>query len=787
MTAFTPTRRALLATTALGLGAIAVPAIAGASPSNRLPATARPFPLQSVRLLESDFSRAIESNRKYLHALEPDRLLSNFRTYAGLEPKGEVYGGWEQDTIAGHSLGHYLVAVSLMYAQTGDAEMKRRADYIVNELAACQAASGDGYVAGFNRRRGDIIENGKLLFPELMAGDIRSQGFDLNGCWVPLYNWHKLFDGLFHAETYCGNQHALNIAIGLGEYIDHVFAEIPDENVQTILDCEHGGINESFAELYARTGDAKWMSLAERLRHKRILDPLVRHEDSLSYVHANTQIPKVIGLARIHELTGNTSDAEAAKFFWNTVINDYTYVIGGNADREYFPAPHSVSKHITEQTCESCNTYNMLKLTRQLFSWKPQSHLFDYYERAHLNHILAHQDPETGMFAYMVPLMSGEVRPMSTPFDSFWCCVGSGMESHSKHGDSIYWQGDDTLFVNLFIPSQLNWEERKAKITLNTQYPFDGRIDLSLDQVERRALFSIAMRIPSWASQHDLRVNGKTAKAKIIDGYAIINRRWSAGDKVTLTLPLELRTEATPDDANVVALLRGPLVLAGDMGPGAEALPPGVPPALVGSDVLAGFLPVDPSKAKYQATNNMRPGPLIVWPFYQQWHRRTAVYFNKYTEAGWVEAEASVAAQQSANAAIQARTVDVVHLGQMQAERDHELDSNISYPGVYRGRHGRDARSDGYFEFKMKVGEGPMSLIATYWGDERNKDFNIFVDGKIVATQTLNTEKPGEFFDMTYPIPPELTQGKSQVLIRFQPSHDTARCGPVYGVRMLSD
>jgi DUF1680 family protein len=421
-------RRRLLAGAGLIAVASSFPEVAArATTARALPSTAQPLPLDQVRLAPSPCLDAVQANTAYLMRLEPDRLLHNYRTSAGLEPKGEVYGGWESDTIAGHTLGHYLSALSLMYAQTGDAECKRRVDYIVDELGAAQAAHGDGYVAGFTRKRGDVVEDGKVIFAELKRGDIRSMGFDLNGCWVPFYNWHKLYAGLFDAQAHCGNAKTLAVAKGLGTYIDGVFAALDDAQVQQVLDCEHGGINESFAELYARTNDTRWLRLAERLRHRKILDPLAAGKDVLPWIHANTQVPKVIGLARLHELTGNAGDGNAARFFWDTVIRDYSYVIGGNADREYFPAPRSISKHITEQTCESCNSYNMLKLTRHLYAWSPDARLFDFYERAHLNHILAQQDPATGMFAYMVPLMSGSARHFSKPFDDFWCCVGTGM------------------------------------------------------------------------------------------------------------------------------------------------------------------------------------------------------------------------------------------------------------------------------------------------------------------------------------------------------------------------
>lgn len=372
-------RRALLKSAAAGALCAGLPWNGAWADTGALPKSVEPLQLGNVRLLPSQFADAVEANRKYLLQLEPDRLLHNFRKFAGLTPKGEVYGGWEADTIAGHSLGHYLSGLALIYAQTDEPEAKRRAEYIVAELAEIQTKQGDGYVAGFTRKRKDgTIVDGKEIFPEIMRGEIRSAGFDLNGCWVPLYNWHKLFAGLMDVDTYCGgDKRAIAVAVGLGGYIEKVFNALNDEQVQTVLDCEHGGINESFAELYTRTNDRRWLQLAERIYHKRVLDPLTAERDDLAQRHANTQIPKLIGLARLHEITGKPAQAVAPRFFWKTVTTDHSYVIGGNSDREYFSEPRTVARHITEQTCEACNTYNMLKLTRHLFSWQPSGALFD--------------------------------------------------------------------------------------------------------------------------------------------------------------------------------------------------------------------------------------------------------------------------------------------------------------------------------------------------------------------------------------------------------------------------
>jgi len=775
-------RRTLLAGAAFA--ALMPTSVWAATRAAGLPDRATALPLSSVRLLPSPFLEAVEANRAYLHRLDPDRLLHNFRVSAGLQPKGEVYGGWESDTIAGHTLGHYLTALSLMYAQTGDEECKRRVHYIVRELAEVQAAHGDGYVAGFTRKRGDIVEDGKVIFSEIMAGDIRSAGFDLNGCWVPFYNWHKLFAGLFDAQTWCGDTQALPVALKLASYIDKVFAALNDEQVQQVLDCEFGGINESFAELYARTRDPRWMRLAQRIDHKKVIEPLRNRQNSLPWIHANTQIPKIIGLARIHELTGTPKDRVAAEFFWDTVVNEYSYVIGGNADREYFPAPRTVSKHITEQTCESCNTYNMLKLTRHLYSWSPSAHLFDYYERAHINHMLAHQNPKTGGFAYMVPLMSGTHRSFSSDFDHFWCCVGTGIETHSKHGESIYWQGGDTLIVNLYIPSEAQWQERGATVRLDTRYPHGEDVTLTLADLKKPGSFGIALRIPGWCEGAKVAVNGADQPFTARDGYVVLRRKWQKGDRITLRLPMTLRTESTVDDPNVIALLHGPVVLAADMGSPQEPFN-GPAPALVSDNLLAGFVPVSVEQKHFRSQGIGRPQDMEFRPFYSQWERRTAVYFRHFSEAEWEKEQVAFAAEQARQRDLEARSVDIMHLGEMQPERDHQLEAKNSYPGTYRGRQGRDVRAEGYVQFRMKVRPGKMVLQATYWGEERNKHFHILVDGQRIATQKLNGDKPGEFFTVDYPIPEELTRGKSEVVVRYEPEAGLNRGGPIYGMRML--
>jgi DUF1680 family protein len=764
-----------------GTASAALLLAAGRTKSAAARQTIKPAPLDAVRLLPSPYFTAVTVNLTYLKRIEPDRLLHNFRSQAGLEPKGEVYGGWESDTIGGHILGHYLSALSLMFAQTGDTECRQRVLYILGELKLCQSRSADGFVAGFTRRRGDAIEPGRLVFEEIVRGDIRSRNFDLNGCWVPLYSWHKLLAGLLEADRHCGDRRALEIAQTLGVYIATVFDALDDAQIQKVLDCEHGGLNESFAELYSRTGNRRWLSLSETIYHRKILQPLSRGEDCLPYIHANTQIPKIIGLARLHELTGEPRHGKAAQFFWDTVVQDYSYVIGGNADREYFQAERSIARHITEQTCESCNSYNMLKLTRHLYAADPDARYFDYYERTHLNHILAQQNPATGMFAYMVPLMSGTHREYSTPFDDFWCCLGTGMESHAKHGDSIFWLNGRDIIVNLYVPATLTLPREGIGLRLETRYPFDDAIVLTTTQARGSAPSTLSLRVPDWCENPRAELNGTAVAARPHAGYLRLRRTWRSGDVVRLVLPRTLKIEPTADDPDTIALLYGPLVLAGDLGPATDAWQ-GPAPALVGDGLSERIVPTGEA-ATFKTVGIIRPADLVLKPFTFQHERNTAVYFRRFTEAAWAQEQLARQAEAARLEQLSQRSADIVNLGEAQAEKEHALQSKISYAVKYRGRSGRDARSGGFFECTMHTKPGALTLQAVYWGEERDRRFTISIDDQLLVREQLNGEVPGNFIERDYPIPANLSAGKNQLRIRIEPEPGVS-AGPVFGLRV---
>lgn len=786
-------RRFLLASVALGGAASVLPGVRQALAAGQAGGVAAgepvtPVPLQDVRLLPSHWLDAVESNRAYLLSLSADRLLHNFRMQAGLPPKGEVYGGWENDTIAGHTLGHYLSALALMYGQTGDAECRSRVAYIVQELAVVQDKWGDGYVAGFTRKEKDgTITDGKRIFAEMEKGDIRSGGFDLNGAWSPLYNIHKTFAGLFDAQTYCQDPNALTVAVKLGGFFEAFYSKLTDAQLQKVLTCEYGGLNESFAELAARTGDAKWLRLAKRTYDRPVLDPLMARRDDLANRHANTQIPKLIGLGRIAKVSGDAHWQVGPRFFWQAVTQHHSYVIGGNADREYFSEPDTVSQHITEQTCEHCNTYNMLKLTRQLYTWQPDSTLFDYYERAHLNHVLAAHDPQTGLFTYMTPTITAGVREWSTPTDSFWCCVGTGMESHAKHGESIWWQGAETLFVNLYIPSQVQWARKDVSWRMETRYPYDGQVTLKVEAIKAPATFRLALRVPGWVKGDlSLTVNGQSVPATPSGGYLVLNRTWHAGDTVALTLPLALRTEAPVEAPHLVSLLHGPMVLAADLA-SAEGPYDAMDPALVTSDVVRDMAPVAGQDAVYRTTQAGRPAQLEFKPFYAQYKRRSALYLRCFSESEWHQEEGVYREEQRRQKDIAARTIDVIHLGEMQQEHDHGLRADGSWPLVYRGRNGRDLRSGGFMEFTLKAKAGPLVLQTTLWSKDvpRTRGTRILVNGKPLSGLSWPAEMPARFVEVEAAIPEVWTQGKDTLTVRILPGGSRSN-GPFFGVRLLA-
>lgn len=515
------------------------------------------FDLAEVDLAEGPFLHAQRMTEAYLLELEPDRMLHNFRVNAGLKPKAAVYGGWESEptwadiNCHGHTLGHYLSACALAYRSTNNKRFKQRLEYIASELAACQRASESGLVCAFPKG------------PALVEAHLR--GEKITG--VPWYTLHKIFAGLRDATLMAQSDTSRAVLLRLADWTVEATRPLSDAQFETMLNTEHGGMNEVFADLYSLTGNADYRRTAERFSHKAILEPLAKGRDHLDGLHANTQVPKAVGFQRVYEITGDTRYHDAAEFFWRTVALTRSFATGGHGDNEHFFPMADFAKHVfSAKASETCCQHNMLKLTRALFVHDPQAAYADYYERTLYNGILASQDPDSGMVTYFQGARPGYMKLYHTPERSFWCCTGTGLENHVKYRDSIYFHAGKSLYVNLFIPSTVRWKQQKAVLTQTTTFPESSGTTLQL-QLEQPSEFTLKLRHPRWSKAAVVLVNGKeAARSSNPSSYVDVSRRWHSGDVVELQLTMEIATDSAPAAPDIVAFTYGPLVLAAALG-----------------------------------------------------------------------------------------------------------------------------------------------------------------------------------------------------------------------------
>ncbi len=509
------------------------------------------FDLKDVKLLDSRFKDNMERDGKWLLSIDNNRLLHSWKVNAGLRTNAKPYGGWEglDVELRGHTLGHVLSGLALMYASTGDAAYKNKADSLVSQLAEIQ----------------DVINQGGYLsaFPQNLV----NRAIEGKPVWAPWYTLHKIMAGLIDMYQYAGNKQALDVVVKMSGWAYNKLKNLSPDQLAVMHKTEFGGMMESAYNLYGITGDINDKKLAEFFYDHRVMDPLAQKIDKLAGLHANTQIPKITGAARGYELTGNEKEKTIADFFWQTVIDHHTYVTGGNSDDEHFFEPDQISKHISRATTETCNTYNMLKLTRHLFTWTADVKYADYYERALYNHILASQQQETGMVTYFISYTPGTFKTYSDKDNSFWCCVGTGFENHAKYGEGIYYHNNSGIYVNLFIPSELTWQEKGIKLVQETGYPEEAATHLTIMEIKNGDV-PLYIRYPSWAtSGASVTINGKEVKISQKPGsYIVLNRNWKAGDKIDIAYPMSLHLVTTNDNPNMAAVLYGPVVLVGDMG-----------------------------------------------------------------------------------------------------------------------------------------------------------------------------------------------------------------------------
>ncbi|MCF7974783.1 MAG: glycoside hydrolase family 127 protein [Phycisphaerae bacterium] len=757
------------------------------------------FPLKDVRLLESPFSRAVKINRQYLLAHDPDRLLAPFRREAGLEPKAKPYGNWESSGLDGHSAGHYLSAISLMIASGADpdGEFNRRLDTMLEELALCQTAYGDGYMGGVPRSR--------QLWDRTASGDLNA----IRRYWVPWYNVHKTFAGLRDAYQLAGKQKARTLLVGLGDWCLKVTSGLTDEQMQRMIGMEYGGMNEVMADVYAITGEEKYRQAAIRFNHRAVFDPLVRHEDRLTGLHANTQIPKIVGMERIAALTGNAEEHSGAEFFWQTVTQHRCVAFGGNSVSEHFNDPQDFSGMIEHREGpETCNTYNMLRLTEKLFAAEPKAVYADYYERALYNHILASIHPTRPGYVYFTAIRPDHYRVYSQPEHAFWCCVGTGMENPGRYGEFIYARAKHGVYVNLFIPSKLSVPDYGMVLTQETQFPDKASTTLHL-KLDDPKTFTLKIRHPAWVTAGDfvVKVNGQSVAVESTpSSYAAIRREWKNGDTVDVALPMHTSVERLPDGSDWVAILQGPIVLAKPDGTenmdglfaddgrmshvahGPMVPLDRVPALLTTEEALLSHVTADPSAGPLHfrikdVIEPLVPAGLPLIPFFRLHERRYQMYWELTTAEQVAARKERLAAQERARAAREAATIDFVAVGLQQPEVEHELQGEGMASGVHNGRRWRHGAVIQYTLDSQ--GAKAVILAVTYSGDDRGREFDILVNGTVIATQRLTGERPGHFIEKRYSIPSEILQapGNGRLTVRFVAKRQLA--GGLFDVRLI--
>lgn len=764
------------------------------------------FPLQDVKLLNSPFLQAQQTDLHYILSMNPDRLLAPFLREAGLTSKVPSYTNWKNTGLDGHIGGHYLSALSMMYAATGDTAVYNRLNYMLNELHRAQQAVGTGFIGG--------TPGSLQLWKDIKAGNIRAGGFDLNGKWVPLYNIHKTYAGLRDAYLYAGSDLARQMLVDFTDWMIDITSDLSDEQIQDMLRSEHGGLNETFADVAEITGDKKYLELARRFSHKFILDPLIKEEDKLTGMHANTQIPKVIGYKRIAELSQDDKNwnhaAEwdhAARFFWNTVVNHRSVCIGGNSVREHFhPSDNFTSMLNDVQGPETCNTYNMLRLTKMLYQDSPETNFADYYERALYNHILASQEPEKGGFVYFTPMRPGHYRVYSQPETSMWCCVGSGLENHTKYGEFIYAHQKDTLYVNLFIPSQLTWKEKGVTLTQETRFPDDGKVTLRIDKAPKKGI-TLKIRQPQWtghSKEYNVKINGKN-EASIVEensNYLTLHRKWKKGDVITFNLPMKVNLEQIPDKKDYYAFLYGPIVLAASTGTGhldglyaddsrgghiahGKQIPLQEVPMLIGNpeSIRNSLHKKDDNQLIFTFDGNVYPAQnktLELIPFFRLHNARYAIYFRQANEEQFKIIQKEMATAERKATELANQTVDLIFPGEQQPESDHGIQYEQAETGTNKDRHFR--RAKGWFSYNLKVKEEAGRIRITIQKNDCNKVAILLNNNKLAVNPTISEADKDGFITLSWLLPQKLKSGSCP--IRFTPD-GTEWTPAIYEVRLL--
>ena len=784
------------------------------------------FPLGDVTLLDGPLKHARDLNIQTLLQYDCDRLLAPYRKEAGLEPRAKTYPNW--DGLDGHVGGHYLTAMA-QNAATGNEECRRRMEYMISELQLCADANaknhpdwGKGYMGG--------MPNSERIWSTFKKGDF-SVYF---GSWAPFYNLHKMYAGLRDAWLYCGNEQAKKLFLGFCDWAIDLTASLSDEQMESMLNNEHGGMNEVLADAYAMTQEPKYLYAATRFSHRRLLTPMSQRQDCLDNMHANTQVPKVVGFERISELAGNEPYHEAANFFWDIVTGERSLAFGGNSRREHFPSKEACIDFINDiDGPETCNTNNMLKLTEDLHRRNPEARYADYYELATFNHILSSQHPEHGGYVYFTPARPRHYRNYSAPNEAMWCCVGTGMENHSKYGQFIYTHVGNALYVNLFVASELNWREKGITLKQETTFPYGETSKITIQEVRgKKSEVRMLVRYPGWVEPgaFSVKVNGKPID--IITGpssYVTIDRQWKKGDVIEVTFPMHNSIKYLPNVPQYIALMHGPILLGMKTGTedlahlvaddsrfgqyaGGKKLPINEAPILINDHIDLIANQITPIEGKplhftfkiengelrienYDLSQNGKSSqqgnhnsPFELMPFFEIHDSRYMIYWLALSEKNYKGYLDGLAKEEQERQALEARTVDKVQSGEQQPETDHKMETDQSYTGNTNDVFWRDARDGHYFSYLMQTGGNTdLSLRLMFWGvgEWKTHEFDIFIDDQLL-TSINNTGKYriSQFKYETFDIPTDMLQGKTQVRVKFV-AKPHKQIGEIYGVRLV--
>jgi hypothetical protein len=761
------------------------------------------FPIGDVTLLEGPLKHARDLNIETLLKYDCDRLMAPYRKEAGLEPRAKAYPNW--DGLDGHVGGHYLTAMAIN-AATGSTECRQRMEYIIGEIALCAEANrqnhpdwGIGYMGG--------VPNSENIWKTFKEGEFRAY----NGSWAPFYNLHKMYAGLRDAWVYCGNEQARQLFLQFCDWAINITAKLSDEQMERMLGNEHGGMNEVIADAYAISGEQKYLDCAKRFSHRQLLTPMAEHQDRLDNMHANTQVPKAVGFERIAALGGGELYHTAAQYFWDIVTNERSLAFGGNSRREHFPAKDACMDFINDiDGPETCNTNNMLKLTEDLHRRNPEARFADYYELATFNHILSSQHPEHGGFVYFTPARPRHYRNYSAPNEAMWCCVGTGMENHGKYGQFVYTHRGDALWVNLFVASELNWQERGILLRQDTQFPYTEESRISI--VKGKGRFVLQVRYPGWVRPGEFRVEVNGKPVSIVTGpssYVAIDRQWKKGDVVTLHFPMHNELRYLPNVPQYVALMHGPILLgmkAGTEGitrliaddsrfgqyAGGRKLPIDQAPILINNhieDIATQLQPVEGKPLHFRLTTKMvNPIEGELQPFFEIHDSRYMMYWLALTESSYKAYLERLARDEQERQALEARTVDKVQPGEQQPETDHKMETDQSFTGNTNNVFFRDARDGHSFSYLMQTGgRTDLSLRLKYWGvgEWKSHEFDILVDDVLVkSVNNTGKYRISEFKHETYDLPSSVLEGKQQVRIKFV-AKPRRQIGEIYEVRLV--